>query len=392
MAGRRRAYGEGTISKRKDGRWLGIAELGWQDGKRRRKYVYGATRAEVAAKLAKVRSDQQTGQLIEDERITVQQFLDTWLQTIRPSVADSTWTRYEGLLRLHAVPSIGKLRLARLGPFHLEQLYTGRIRAGLSPTTVLQLHRVLHHALRDAVRWSLMPRNVCELVTPPRRASYEFRVLSSEQARTFLEAVRGDRLEALYVLAITTGMREGELFGLRWTDVNLHAGSVRLVRKLKTKSSRRQVLLPRVAVEALATHRERQNQEREFAGTAWEDNGLVFPNAVGRPLNVSNFLPRDFYPLLERTGLPRMRFHDLRHSAATLLLELGIHPKVVSEMLGHSQIGITLDLYSHVTATMQQQAVAALDSLFGDQLGLQHGGQHGGQVDIEGPETAGQGP
>jgi len=138
----------------------------------------------------------------------VEQFLDTWLETVRPSVAASTWTPYEGLLRLHALPSIGRLRLSRLGAFNLEQLYSGRIKAGLSPTTVLQLHRVLHHALRDAVRWSLVPRNVSELVSPPRRASYEFRVLSSEQARTFLQAVKGDRLEALYVLAITTGMRE----------------------------------------------------------------------------------------------------------------------------------------------------------------------------------------
>jgi integrase len=385
MAARRRAYGEGAISKRTDGRWVGIAELGWQDGKRRRKYVYGTTRAEVAAKLAKVRSDQQSGRLVEDERITVQQFLETWLQTVKPSVADSTWTRYEGLLRLHAVPFIGRLRLGRLGPFHLEHLYTERIKAGLSATTVLQLHRLLHHALRDAVRWSLVPRNVSELVTPPRRARYDFRVLSSDQARAFLEAVKGDRLEALYVVAITTGMREGELFGLRWTDVNLRTGSLRLTRHLKTKSSRRQVLLPRIAVEALTAHHDQQAQERELAGTAWEDNGLVFSNTIGRPINVSNFLPRDFYSLLERAGLPRMRFHDLRHSAATLLLELGIHPKVVSEMLGHSQIGITLDLYSHVTATMQQQAVAALDGLFGDQLGREHGGQDGGQVEIEGP-------
>src|SRR6266542_5740727 len=173
-------------------------------------------------------------------------------------------------------------------------------------------------------------------------------------------------------------MRQGELFGLRWADVNLQTGSVRPVRQLKTKSSRRQIFLPRIAVEALTAHHERQGQERRLAGTAWEDNGLVFPNQVGRPINPSNFMPRDFYPLLKRAGLPRMRFHDLRHSAATLLLELGIHPKVVSEMLGHSQIGITLDLYSHVTATMQQQAVAALDGLFEDQLGRQHGGQAGG--------------
>ncbi len=187
----------------------------------------------------------------------MEQFLDTWLETVRPSVAASTWTPYEGLLRLHALPSIGRLRLSRLGAFNLEQLYSGRIKAGLSPTTVLQLHRVLHHALRDAVRWSLVPRNVSELVSPPRRASYEFRVLSSEQARTFLQAVKGDRLEALYVLAITPACAN-------WCS-----------------------------------------------RTRWGDRSTF------------------------------------------------------------------------VTATMQQQAVAALDGLFGDQLGLQHGGQDGGQVEIE---------
>ena len=192
----------------------------------------------------------------------------------------------------------------RLGPFHLEQLYTGRIKAGLSPTTVLQLHRVLHHALRDAVRWSLVPRNISELVTAPRPAGYEFRVLSPQQARALLQAVNGDRLEALYVLAITTGMREGELFGLRWTDVNLRAGALHLTRQLKTKSSRRQVLLPHIAVEALTAHHQRQDQEHKLAGTAWQDHGLVFPNQVGRPINPSNFRPRDFYPLLKRAGLP----------------------------------------------------------------------------------------
>jgi site-specific recombinase XerC len=140
---------------------------------------------------------------------------------VKPSISDSTWTRYEGLLRLHALPFIGHPRLGRLGPFHLEQLYTGRMKAGLSPTTVLQLHRVLHHALRDAVRWSVVPRNVSDLVTPPRRARYDFCVLSPDQAWVFLRAVEGDRLQALYVLAITTGMRQGELFGLHWADVNL---------------------------------------------------------------------------------------------------------------------------------------------------------------------------
>ena len=168
-------------------------------------------------------------------------------------------------------------------------------------------------------------------------------------------------------------MREGELFGLRWADVNLAAGALHLVKQLKTRSSRRQILLVSVAVDALGHHLARQREERLLLGLGWDDHGLVFTNTVGKPLHPSNFLQRSFYPLLARAGLPRIRFHDLRHSAATLLLGLGIHPKIVSEMLGHSQIGITLDLYSHVTATMQQEAVRAFEGLFGSQVGSQEG-------------------
>jgi len=238
---------------------------------------------------------------------------------------------------------------------------------------MLQLHRILHHALRDATRWNLVSRNVADLVTPPRKARHDFATLSPEQARRFLEAAKGDRLEALYILALTTGMREGELFGLRWADVNFDAGALYLVKHLKTSTSRRQVLLVDVAGEALIAHRLRQDEQRGQLGAAWDDQDLVFPNTVGRPLHPRNFLRRSFYPLLDRAGLPRIRFHDLRHSAATLLLGLGIHPKIVSELLGHSQIGITLDLYSHVTVTMQQEAVRAFEGLLGSQLGSQPG-------------------
>jgi integrase len=163
-------------------------------------------------------------------------------------------------------------------------------------------------------------------------------------------------------------MRQGELFGLRWADVNLGGNALHLVKHLKTSTSRRQVLLVNVAVEALVAHRTRQDEERRRLGTAWDDHDLVFPNTVGRPLHPRNFRRRSFCPLLDRAGLSRIRFHDLRHSAATLLLGLGIHSKIVSELLGHSQVGITLDLYSHVTATMQQEAVRAFEGLLGSQL------------------------
>jgi integrase len=370
---RRRAHGEGSIYRRSDGRWAAMVDLGWHAGKRRRKFLYGSTRAEVAKKLAVALKARQDGQAFADERTTVEQFLRAWLTTVQPSLRPRTWTRYEQLVRRHAIPYVGKLRLTKLDARHLEELYADRVRAGLSKTTVLQLHRILHHALRDATRWNLVRRNVAELVTPPRKARHDFATLSPEQARRFLDAVRGDRLEALYVLALTTGMRQGELFGLRWADVDLTAGALHLVKQLKTSTSRRQVLLVAVAAEALAAHRARQHDERRRLGPAWDDHDLVFPNSLGRPLHTSNFLRRDFYPLLERAGLPRIRFHDLRHSAATLLLGLGIHPKIVSELLGHSQVGITLDLYSHVTATMQQEAVRAFDGLLGSQVGSQEG-------------------
>ena len=379
---KRRARGEGAISKRKNGGWTGVLDLGWQDGKRKRKFVYARTRAEVAQKLADERRKLEEGRLIADERTTVEQYLRAWLEMIEPTIAPSTHKRYGQLFRLHVYPYVGRLRLTKLEPTHLAPLYTQRIKAGLSPTTVLQLHRVLHHALKDAHRQGVAPRNVADLVTAPVKAEHEFITFSPKQARRFVEAVRGDRLEALYVVALTTGMREGELLGLRWADVDLDEGRLHLTRRLKRRTSRRQVLLIAPAVEALKLHRYSQDEERRRAGERWEDNDLVFPNTIGRPINPSNFLRREFYPLLKAAGLPRMRFHDLRHSAATLLLGMGVHPKIVSELLGHTQIGITLDLYSHVTATMQRDAVTAFEELLGSTKGSKSGSEQ-----VEGPQS-----
>jgi integrase len=169
------------------------------------------------------------------------------------------------------------------------------------------------------------------------------------------------------VLAITTGMRQGELLGLRWQDVDVERRRLQLVRRLKTRQSRRAVVLSELAATALVDHRDRQAAEREQQGAGWEDHGLVFTNSVGGPLDPNNLRQRSFFPLLEHAGLPRIRFHDLRHSCATLLLSEGVHPKIVSDLLGHSQIGITLDLYSHVTATMQAVAAEAMGRLLGGQ-------------------------
>src|SRR5262249_40765947 len=236
-----------------------------------------------------------------------------------------------------------------------------------------------HRALSHAQRRGLLAANVAKLVDPPRPQRREMQSLSPEEARRFLKVVRGDRLEALYVLAITTGMRQGELHALRWRDVDLEGGSLRVTRSIqyvkgqglrlsspKTQRSRRQVMLSKVAVTVLARHREAQDRERARQGDKWQDRDFVFTSRHGQPIYATNVVNRWFPKLLAAARLPRIRFHDLRHTAATLLLGQGVHPKIVSEMLGHTSIGITLDLYSHATPTIQKEATAAFDRLLGD--------------------------
>jgi integrase len=370
MSGRR-ANNEGSIYKRRDGRW--VASISLDHG--RRKYLYGKTRQEVGRKLTAVLKARQDGLPVLGERQTVAQYLEGWLESARPSLRPRTFSRYEQYLRLHAIPEIGRLSLAKLGPQHLQRLYASRLEAGLSPTSVAHLHAVLHRALEQAARWGLVARNVASLVTRPRITRQEMTTLSPEQARAFLEAAQEDRLGALYVLALTTGMRQGELLALRWRDVDLQAGTLQVRATLqrtgngfsfaepKTARSRRQVALTGIAIAALRRHRTAQAEERLQLGAVWEDNDVVFANEVGRPVEATNLIRRSFHPLLERADLPRIRFHDLRHTAATLMLGRAVHPKVVAEMLGHSQIAVTLDLYSHVTPTMQRQATEALDAV-----------------------------
>jgi integrase len=218
----------------------------------------------------------------------------------------------------------------------------------------------------------------CDLVDAPRMRHHEMATLSEEQARAFLTATVGDRLEALFVLALATGMRQGELLALKWRDVDFSSGTLQVwatlqhtlagyeFRKPKTAHSRRRIALSELAQEALRLHYTRQVEERRHADPGWQDLDLVFPTRIGGPKDGYNLLRQSFFPLLRRANLPCMRFHNLRHIAATLLLGRGINPKIVSEMLGHSHIAITLHLYSHVTSHMQQQAADAMDAALGD--------------------------
>lgn len=368
----RRKNNEGTIKRRVDGRWE--AQVTLPDGKR--KSFYGSKERDVLQKIRQVQRDIDAGLPIVEDKQTIAQYLTSWLDTIKLRLKPSSHRRYTDMVFLHIVPNIGTIPLTKLAPQRVQQLYTSLVKGGMSPSSVQLLHVILHRALKDALRLDLLQRNVTEMVHVPRREHHEMVTLSEEQVRQLLTAAQGHRFEALYVLAVSTGLRRGELLGLRWDDVDLDRAFLVVRRSVqreenqfvladtKTTGSRRRVAISHGAVQTLRAHRQRQFDERRL-DEAWNDTyGLVFPNALGKIMKPSYVSDVLFSRLLTKAGLPHMRFHDLRHTAATLLLGRGINPKVVSEMLGHSQISITLDIYSHVTPHMQEAAAQVMDEVF----------------------------
>jgi len=368
----RRGHGEGSIYQRSDGRWA--ASISLEGGKR--KTFYGKTRKEVQAQLKTALYDQQQGKLMTAPRQTGKKFLTHWLEDVhKPAVRIRTYVRYEMQLRRHVLPALGGIQLSKLTVQHVQKFYSQTLQKGLSPQSVRLLHAMLHKAFDYAVRVDLLPRNVCDNVSLPRIEKRETRALSLEQALRLIETVRGHRMEALFVLALVTGMRRGEIIGLKWSDVNLAEGVIAIQRSLvelkggiiesKPKSTRgyRSIILPPFALEALKKHRERQERMRK-AALKWQENDYVFATSHGTPIAAAN-LRTAFKALLVKAELPDIRFHDLRHSVATLLLEIGTHPKIVQELLGHENIGMTMDIYSHVMPTMQKEAMAKLNELLG---------------------------
>lgn len=369
----KRGNGEGSVYQRKDGRWVGQYLVYLPSGPKYR-YIYAKTRKLAAEKLTKAMADRNGGIVFDDENLTLSDFLDVWLSDcVKDTIRVSTFERYKSIADLHISPALGRLRLKALTPAHVQGFYRGRLDSGLSPATVQKIHVVLHKALSQAVKWSLIPRNATEAASAPRPSPKEMRPLSAEEVRKLLGAARGDNLEALWVLAVHTGMRQGELLALKWTDVDLEAGKVSVRRTLtresghytlgepKTKRSRRTVKLTGAATEALRSHLTRQMEEIDRLGDLYRDQGLVFTTDSGAPLNPSNIRNRNLRRLTRKAGLPEMRFHDLRHTCATLLLSKNVHPKIVQEMLGHATVAITLDTYSHVLPGMGDQAAAAME-------------------------------
>lgn len=366
-----RANHEGSIYQRKDGRW--VASVTLPDG--RRKDRYARTRAEAAKQLTTLLKTVQEGLPVVSERQTVAAFLERWLtDSARPSVRPATYQSYARLVRGHLIPGLGHHRLARLEPAHVQRFLNAKAETGLSPRTVAYLRAVLRRALGQALKWGEVSRNVAALTDPPKQRRPEITPWSAEQTARFLQAVAGDRLAALYTVAALLGLRQSEALGLRWCDVDFEAGSLavrqtlsRVTRRAddpKTASARRTLpLLPAVAA-ALRQQRAAQLAERLQAGPLWRPGpglgDLVFTTATGAPLSGTGVY-RQFARRVEVAGLPRIRFHDLRHGAATLLLSQGVPAKIVAEILGHSSIQVTLDIYSHVAPALLSDALGRVE-------------------------------
>ena len=369
----RRGHGEGSVYRRQDGRWA--ASITLDDHKR--KTFYGKSRKEVLEKLKVALHEQQQGTLATGPQQTLKQYLEQWLEEVhKPTIRLSSYAKYRKLLDNHILPALGHIQIQKLTPQQIQSFYTKKLKDGLSATTIHVIHAVLHNALENAVRWGIISRNACDVISPPRQTRHEIQPLTKEQVQQLLKKARGHRLEALLTVAVTTGMRRGELIGLKWQDIDLEERTLYIRRTVdritkngyvesepKTAQSRRKVMLPLFVVEVLKQHRAHQEQLRQQAEASWQEHGLVFCNTHGGYFHPGH-LYEMFQTLLRDAALPPMRFHDLRHSAASILLGMNVHPKVVQELLGHSQIGMTMDTYSHVLPSMQKDAMDKLDDYF----------------------------
>lgn len=372
----RRGQNEGSIHQRRDGRWVASIELGWgPDGKRKRRHFFAPTRKEVQEKLRAAQRDQTLGIPLAPERQTVEQFLLRWLEdTARPRVREKTFSSYEQLIRVHLIPSLGRLQLQQLTPQHVQSFLTHKTRQGLSNRTVRYLRGLLSNALGTALRWGLVQRNVATLVDPPRAVKREVQPFTAEQARHFLTACQGHRMEAIFVVALLEGLRQGEILGLAWSAIDLEAGTLTVRQALqrvggslklvepKTKKSKRTIAISPLTVSALRAQRVRQLEDRLLAGAEWQETGLVFTSRLGTPLEPSNVVKR-FKAVLRETGLPALRFHDLRHSCASLMRVAGIDARMRQDRLGHVSLDITESIYTHTYAHEDQEVARRMGDL-----------------------------
>ncbi len=380
----------GSIQKRGKGKWRLVFDLERDHTGRRRQRVvtYKGNKKGAEAELVHLINEMEHGGFVEPHKLTVAEYLDRWLENYAVAGwAAKTNERYAEICRNHISPALGKHRLVKLAPMHIQSAYSkwlesGRRdgKGGLSARTVLHHHRVFKQALQQAVRWRLLSINPADAVVPPKPERKEISTVDEGQTAKLLKGAEGTTLYMPILLAVTTGLRRGEALALKWKDVDLDRGVLSVVRSLeetaeglrfkapKTKLSRRNVTLPGVTVEALRRHKVEQAQLRLQLGLGRDEDALVCPRYDGKPRSPGAFT-KEFTRLAAKLDIPHITFHGLRHSHATQLLRAGVHPKVAQERLGHSTITTTMDLYSHVTKSMQEDAAARVDTALRTAMG-----------------------
>ena len=392
----RRGRGEDSIYQDGD-RWRGAASFGYgPDGRRVRKKVSGATKGEVMRKLRQLRAEMDVSQSVPDDRLTVAAFLDRWITRSLPGqVGEKTLDSYADTVRLHLVPALGRKVLRRLTVADVDEFLSWKRGNGYSENSVRIFRAVLRRALRQAEREGLVVRNVAALSAAPRVRGDEGRALSVDQARILLAAVRDTRHEALLTVMLAFGLRRGEALGLHWSALSWEAETLKVthgvkrirvrgtdsqlrtrlvIGELKTSRSRRTLFLTPQMVEMLRRHRARQAAERMAVGEAWEDHGLIFPSEVGTPLDPDN-VSHLFSRICRRAGLGHWHLHELRHSGASLMLAQGTDLYVVSEVLGHSSVAITKDVYGHLVEGQKRAAAELMSAQLLRDIGSQNGSQ-----------------
>jgi integrase len=373
VAKRRRTPGAGTVVKRKnkDGSVTWRGAFWGTDGKRH--WVSDKSKAECERKLREAKADADRGVLPSPARLTVEDWLEDWLEGIRGEISRNTYLAYKRDVRHHIVPALGKRRLRELSASDIRKLYRRMADKGLKNRSIEYAHRTLRKSLRAALAERKIQFDPSEGIKPLRTVEgmrEESKALSPEQVKALLEAARGDRLEAFYILAVDTGLGRGELLGLRWDDVDFDAPNVKIRRSLdidgtlkepKNTASRRTIKLKPRPLEALKKHKKRQSEERLKAGAKWQEQGLIFPTNKGTPMSASNLYRRSFQPLLKKAGLAEEGFtiHSLRHTFATRLAEKNVNPGTAQKLLGHSDPRMVLR-YTHATSDMQDEAIDAL--------------------------------
>lgn len=375
---KKRGNNEGSILKRKDGRWQGSVTIGYDDnGNQLRHYVYGKTRSEVSEKINEILHSINNGTYIDKRKNpTVGGWLNTWLYTYKKNtVKERTFDQYEGIIRVHLIPAVGSLKLVELTEVHLQKFYNKLFADGLSARTIQLINTVLYSAIKKAIKCGLLIRNVCDIVELPKQSKKERRVLTPEEQEKLLKILKKDEYGAMYIFALFTGLRRGEILALTWDDVNLDSCTIYVRKNLlrvktyvdtgdktklivsepKTETSRRLIPIIDSLVPLLKKQRELTQDNNEL--------NLVFPSDAGTYIDPGNY-NRKFYKLIKKAGLPKANPHSLRHSFATRALEAGIDLKTTQELLGHSSIDITANLYTHALMEHKQSELKKLKNVF----------------------------